>query len=234
MEFTEELSSDTIFNRIEELQKNINDFSLRLVKCNWFEKWIKGKRINNKIEGLRLNQLNLVDEYLIRTNEEFRQMVDENYSCFNPIIKFKVSIEGVSVKGTYTEKMKGKIHRNGCAYIETVNTNADFGLFDRFTYPKVMSGKIDFWGDIVLVTEKVGQSLFRSTPTDLDGMIFNNNQLKVEIVKTGFEPYNNHVFMDKIVGYVIEEDEKIELFFSNKSKLEDIRDAFILKLNQEN
>lgn len=230
MENNETFLSDEILIKIKEIQEKINAFNLRLERCNWFEKWFISKGLKSKIEHLSLNQSEMVDEYLLNANQAFRKMVDENYACFKANINFKVSTEGVSLKGTYTKKMKGNIHRNGCAYLDAVDTNLDFGLFDRFTYPKVMSGKIDFWGNIVLETERVGQSLFRSTPTDLEGVIFNNNRLKVDIIKRGFEPYNNHVFMDRIVGYVIEDEDKIELFFSNKTKLSEIKDAFMKSL----
>lgn len=220
-----------MYKDLMDTERSIRELNDRIKQGKWFYRGLLVQVLKNKMESLNSVQLDLTGKYLMLTNPEFKRLADENYTCFNDQVTFKVYSESASAMGNYTAKMEGSVHRNGCLYLETTEADSKFQIFEKYAYPKVMSGEIDYLGEVSLHTSEVDYEyeMIQSYATEYIAKI-NQRQQIVLVSVDNFQKLDGYKIIGKMVGQVIDEDEKIELFFSNKEKLMAIRDQFLSEL----
>jgi hypothetical protein len=168
-------------------------------------------------------------DYLEKTNESYKKLVQENYLLLETDnIIFKVNDITAYPFDTYTKKLKGTIHRNGCAYIENTDSAWEFAS----GYEKRIKGKIDYWGNLNLMTVSTHQIIFGSRdPTELQGTVSKNGEIDLNTTKTEFNiTAKNNSGIAKMIGNHFDSEVKLERFFENAEILKGMVNTYISEL----
>ncbi|PKQ63816.1 hypothetical protein BZG02_07265 [Labilibaculum filiforme] len=205
------------------------------------------RKINNKLNGLKefgdsiityirykqkeielKNTINqLLAPLLEANNPEFRQIANENYELLKNLnFQLKTRTLAGSVFGYYSSELQGNINQNGVVYCRTKKSNFPIiNLFASFEFTSLYKGEVDCLGNIILRTAKLDGAFIKTIPSTFTGTIQKNG--KDILVETNVCD-NDFTLGGKIIIYEIvgnpfgKQNDKKDLFFSNKKKLEHI------------
>jgi hypothetical protein len=209
--------------KIYRLSKKLRKASKKLKRYEEFgdfrDLFLKYKKrqieINNKINALLV-------PFLEKENQEFLKIADENYSLLMSTnkFKFKITANGISVFGSYTDYMEGRLNTNGHIYCESKATNFPFP-FSSYEYPKRMEGFIDCLGNVYLETVETGAALFNRLPVSFESSIESDGHIKVYTVERESDFLTSgDMYISKIIGNPFyQRDKERETFNSNRKKM---------------
>jgi hypothetical protein len=189
--------------------------------------YLKYKRRQVKVD----NEINmLLLPVLESENQKFHEISHQNYSILESSdFKFKITENGLSMAGSYTEFMEGSIHSNGYLYCETKEVNFPFP-FSSYFYPAEMKGLIDCLGNVRLETTRTLPALIKRLPVVFSSKIGPNGNIK--LIASEREPdfiTSGDMYVSKIIGYPFKSKEDEEEFLENRLKLLELLDEFRTK-----
>lgn len=213
---------------IIQTEKKIRELNRRisiLKEKNALIKFLFLKRLERQVLQLEAKQFNNIDKYLVLSSPAYQMIVNENLALLQKQdIEFIVYQYDYLLYGTYTSKMEGQIHANGCSYSNAVGSNFEILPFDSLKYSSELKGQMDHWGKVNLKTTKTKMALFKSLPKKFKGHIDAQGQIHLTNIENEWDIVSGGKFaISKLIAsHFIDDEIKKEKFFDNKQRLKEL------------
>lgn len=213
---------------IVQTEKKIHDLNIRISNLkdkSIILKFLFLKRLERKCTRLEAVQFNAVDKFLAISNPAYQKIIEENYALLTTSnIEFIVYQHDYLLYGTYTSKVEGQIHSNGCSYSHATGSNFEIIPFDSLKYTAEMKGTVDYWGNLKLKTTKTKMAIFKTLPKKFKGKIDAQGLIHIKNIENEWDIVSGGKFaMGKLIANHFDYDEiKKQTFFDNKLQLKDM------------
>ncbi|HAA11078.1 MAG TPA: hypothetical protein DCE41_05000 [Cytophagales bacterium] len=175
-------------------------------KAGGWKKLFREAKLQRKIKALQDQQFFRLDDYLIATSPEHRDLVQHLRSLLkNDHIVFSVYTRDMSFGGSHTTRVEGNIHDNGYSYSQAVRTNITW--FDPFNvsdnaFPSSMEGVISHWGKIELDKASTGYAWYKTIPKRLEGFVTAEGNIAIKVTDRESEGFfsNGKQVMGKLIA----------------------------------
>lgn len=197
-----------------------------------FEKCIL-KRLNRKANELVEKQFRKMDLYLYTTNDNYRNIADENLELLkSDQIDFIVYENSYPFWKGEVKRLEGNIHANGFSYSDSVFYG--FSLYYPTGYIFELRGKIDYWGNLNLKPTKTKFDFFKKVPKQFRGEIDSKGIVNIQCIEKELDIFNKTATIGKIISNHFGDNEiKNQRFQTNKQKLKDMIEEFRLTIKEK-
>jgi hypothetical protein len=175
-----------------------------------------------KILKLEFEQRELIHKFLADTNQEFKDLVEEQYSILSGAkMKFKTYKTRGTATSSYSYSFEGLLRSNGHGYLDVKKSSFALGMM----YSSHFEGEISPYGNIAMKSTQVGTSLVNSFPTAFEGEVFEKGYFQLQTKSTDWEVLSEGIALS-MIGSVLTDSSKTKRFFSNRDALIRLRDEY--------
>lgn len=207
-------------NRIRELSALIERLSSK-----------KSRRSIKKLNLLKNEQFQLLEDLLFETDPEFVKVMERNFDLLeSDELHLSVYENFGGYLGANASKLMGAINNTGFLFLECKNDHFSWFSFslENVSYAKAFSGKIDCYGrSEVFITKKGYQLIGKTVPESFEGRIDRNGKFSFELKKSRFDLSQGTISGKIMCDVFMNDPDKKNEFLTNKyillDKLKDLK-----------
>jgi hypothetical protein len=189
----------------------------------------KSRRSIKKLNLLKNEQFQLLEDLLFETDPEFVKVMERNFDLLqSENLHLSVYQDYGGVFGSYATKLTGAINNTGFLFLECEKGHFALLNFESAMFAKAFSGKIDCYGRTeVFITKKGFRPFGKTLPESFEGNIDRNGNFSFELKKARFELFGSNYTGKIVCDVFVHNPDKKNEFLTNKfillDKLKDLK-----------